>query len=71
MNEPMRLVLNTTERLGGRGVSLATLYAALPGPAHISAIYVDELAMMGLIVVKEGRVWSARVPASIGGARPG
>lgn len=42
MNEPMRLVLNTIERLGRRGVSLATLYASLPGPAHISAIYVDS-----------------------------
>ena len=70
LSEPLALVLNTIER-GQRGMPLAALYAALPGPAHISAIYVDELAMMGLIVVKEGRVWSARVPASTGGARPG
>jgi hypothetical protein len=71
LNEPLSLVLRTVEQLGGRAVPLARLYAALPGPLHISAIYVDELSMMGHIIVRDGAVWLARVPGIIGGARSG
>lgn len=72
MNEPMVLMLRTVEQLGGRAVPIATLFAALPAaPVWVHRLYLDDLALMGLVVVRGGTVYIARAPGIVCGAPAG